>query len=82
MFQYFGQRLKRDLKQLVDRRLDASVLASGSVLKVLSYTFPRVYLRINPYTLVFRRRRRRNFSQTSTVRTYLGGNSFIYYPFF
>jgi actin-related protein 3 len=34
MFQYFGQRLKRDLKQLVDRRLDASVIASGSVLKV------------------------------------------------
>ena len=36
MFQYFGQRLKRDLKQLVDRRLDASVMASGSVLKVSS----------------------------------------------
>jgi actin-related protein 3 len=34
MFQHFGQRLKRDLKQLVDRRLDASVVASGSVLKV------------------------------------------------
>jgi hypothetical protein len=36
MFQHFGQRLKRDLKQLVDRRLDASVMASGGVLKVLS----------------------------------------------
>ena len=34
MFQHFGQRLKRDLKQLVDRRLDASVVASGSILKV------------------------------------------------
>ena len=34
MFQYFGQRLKRDLKQLVDRRLDGSVLASGSLQKV------------------------------------------------
>ncbi len=34
MFQHFGNRLKRDLKLLVDRRLDASVLASGSVLKV------------------------------------------------
>ncbi|KAK7033019.1 hypothetical protein R3P38DRAFT_2700464 [Favolaschia claudopus] len=33
MFQHFGQRLKRDLKQLVDRRLDASVLASGSLQK-------------------------------------------------
>ena len=34
MFQHFGQRLKRDLKQIVDRRLDASVLASGSHVKV------------------------------------------------
>ena len=34
MFQHFGQRLKRDLKQLVDRRLDGSVLASGSLQKV------------------------------------------------
>lgn len=36
MFQHFGQRLKRDLKQLVDRRLDASSAASGSVLKASS----------------------------------------------
>jgi actin-related protein len=34
MFQHFGQRLKRDLKLLVDRRLEASVTASGSALKV------------------------------------------------
>lgn len=34
MFQHFGNRLKRDLKQIVDRRLDASVVASGSMLKV------------------------------------------------
>lgn len=34
MFQHFGNRLKRDLKQLVDRRLDASVMASGSLHKV------------------------------------------------
>jgi len=34
MFQHFGQRLKRDLKQLVDRRLDASVIASGNLQKV------------------------------------------------
>lgn len=34
MFQHFGQRLKRDLKQLVDRRLDASVTASGSLQRV------------------------------------------------
>jgi actin-related protein 3 len=34
MFQHFGQRLKRDLKQLVDRRLEASVVSSGSTKKV------------------------------------------------
>lgn len=37
MFQHFGNRLKRDLKQLVDRRLDASVMASGSVLRVRNH---------------------------------------------
>ena len=40
MFQHFGNRLKRDLKQLVDRRLDASVMASGSVLKVREIQSP------------------------------------------
>ena len=34
MFQHFGNRLKRDLKQIVDARLDASVAASGSHLRV------------------------------------------------
>jgi actin-related protein len=34
MFQHFGQRLKRDLKHLVDRRLEASAISSGSVQKV------------------------------------------------
>ena len=34
MFQHFGLRLKRDLKQLVDRRVEASVIASGSIQKV------------------------------------------------
>ena len=34
MFTHFGQRLKRDLKLLVDRRLDASVVSSKSSLKV------------------------------------------------
>jgi actin-related protein 3 len=33
MFQHFGNRLKRDLKHLVDRRLDASAIASGSLQK-------------------------------------------------
>jgi hypothetical protein len=42
MFQHFGNRLKRDLKQLVDRRLDASVTASGSHLRVSD---PRTLLR-------------------------------------
>lgn len=44
MFQHFGQRLKRDLKQLVDRRLDASVLASGSLQKVTpTISFSNLY---------------------------------------
>jgi actin-related protein 3 len=34
MFQHFGQRLKRDLKLLVDRRLEAGAIASGSAQKV------------------------------------------------
>ena len=34
MFQHFGQRLKRDLKQIVDRRLETTALASGSQVKV------------------------------------------------
>ena len=39
MFQHFGNRLKRDLKHLVDRRLDASVTASGSLQKVSTLFF-------------------------------------------
>ena len=34
MFQHFGQRLKRDLKQIVDRRLENTALQSGSHIKV------------------------------------------------
>lgn len=34
MFQHFGNRLKRDLKQLVDRRLDQSAILSGSAVRV------------------------------------------------
>jgi len=33
MFTYFGQRLKRDLKQIVDRRIVASEMSSGSLLR-------------------------------------------------
>lgn len=36
MFQHFGLRLKRDLKQLVDRRLEASAVSSGSQQRVRS----------------------------------------------
>ena len=39
MFQHFGNRLKRDLKHLVDRRLDASATASGSLHKVITFLF-------------------------------------------
>lgn len=38
MFQHFGQRLKRDLKHIVDRRLEASAVASGSQVRVRSLT--------------------------------------------
>ena len=41
MFTHFGQRLKRDLKQLVDRRLEASAQTSGSVVKVSIFQHPR-----------------------------------------
>jgi actin-related protein 3 len=34
MFQHFGNRLKRDIKQIVDRRLEAVAVASGSALRV------------------------------------------------
>lgn len=34
MFTHFGQRLKRDLKQLVDRRIEASEMSSGSKTRV------------------------------------------------
>ena len=34
MFTHFGQRLKRDLKQLVDKRIEASELSTGGRTKV------------------------------------------------
>lgn len=34
MFDHFGQRLKRDIKQIVDRRIQASEAASGSAMRV------------------------------------------------
>lgn len=34
MFQHFGQRLKRDLKQIVDRRLENIAVQSGSQARV------------------------------------------------
>ena len=44
MFTHFGQRLKRDLKQLVDRRIEASEAASGAKVRnsgILSYPIGR-----------------------------------------
>lgn len=55
MFQHFGQRLKRDLKQLVDRRLDGSALASGSLQKV-SYLLYALYPVLTHFgTVIWRR---------------------------
>jgi len=33
MFEHFGQRLKRDLKQIVDRRIEASEVSSGALMR-------------------------------------------------
>jgi len=43
MFQHFGNRLKRDLKQLVDRRLDAGALASGSTQRVFNFPDHKIF---------------------------------------
>lgn len=34
MFEHFGQRLKRDLKKLVDQRIEASEISSKSQIRV------------------------------------------------
>ena len=39
MFDHFGQRLKRDLKQIVDHRVAASEVASGSLIRVSKILF-------------------------------------------
>lgn len=43
MFEHFGQRLKRDLKQIVDSRIMASESASGSLMKVEQPPFSNRY---------------------------------------
>lgn len=70
MFQHFGNRLKRDLKQIVDRRLDANATASGSQLRVCRTT-PCVHpCRADPFAplAVIRRRGRCYLAQAPTVR--------------
>ena len=49
MFQHFGNRLKRDLKQIVDRRLDANATASGSQLRVRRTILHAHRCRADPY---------------------------------
>jgi len=66
MFQHFGQRLKRDLKQLVDRRLDASVTASGSLQRVRFFP-TRLTAKAKPPIEVFRCRGRRDQPQTPAI---------------
>ena len=34
MFEHFGQRLKRDLKNMVDKRIELSEIQSGSAVRV------------------------------------------------
>lgn len=43
MFQHFGQRLKRDLKQLVDRRLEVSAQTSGSLFRYSRQVFDHLW---------------------------------------
>lgn len=52
MFQHFGQRLKRDIKAIVDRRLEASAIASGSQQRVRLPLFVSVIM-AHPFHSVF-----------------------------
>jgi len=74
MYQHFGNRLKRDLQELVDRRLETGALASGSAQRVrpplCSDPFP-VGSPIPSSTSVVRRRGQCYFAQTPAVRCYL-----------
>ena len=42
MFDHFGQRLKRDLKNMVDRRIADSEVSSGSAMRVCAPLFEGV----------------------------------------
>ena len=48
MFKHFGQRLERDIKQMVDRRLDAYVVSSGANVKVTLFS-ERCVMRIDSH---------------------------------
>jgi len=51
MFDHFGQRLKRDLKKIVDRRIIESETASGSLIRVCCLlTNLRSFPDEDPYT--------------------------------
>lgn len=67
MFTHFGNRLKRDLKVIVERRLDASVAASGSVLKVAPSPSHH-YTRLTSFTQVIWCRSRCHFAQAAALR--------------
>lgn len=66
MFEHFGQRLKRDLKQLVDRRISASEVASGSLQRVSIYCYTSIKTEIP--VPVFWHGSQRHFAQEATVR--------------
>jgi len=73
MFQHFGQRLKRDLKQLVDRRLEASVVSSGSTQKVRVQIYDVSFIN---ETIVIRGGCGCDFAQAAAVRLRL-----LYFPY-
>ncbi len=69
MFDHFDKRLKRDLKQIVDKRIEASEMSSGSLMRVRnSFLHLKVLADANSLT-VNRGRRQRHLTQTTAIRS-------------
>ena len=77
MFQHFGNRLKRDLKQIVDRRLEDNALASGSQVKV-SHDNTKIYSYDLP--VPFSRLVSRLMSSLTNVSVMLYGSADLLWP--
>jgi hypothetical protein len=53
MFQHFSQRLKRDLKQIVDRRLETTAATSGSQVKVRLLLCPMFHISVDHVSVLW-----------------------------